>query len=148
VTETKVLIIGYGNLLRGDDGAGRLVAAHLAETLKEPGIQVQDCHQLVPELAEDIAQAGLVLFVDASEIDPPGQIVCRPVQPAVQPHSGPHDLTPQGLLGWAQQLYGRQPPAFVYSVGGESFKLSDQLSPVVQSALPALEDMIVKHTKM
>jgi len=45
-----ILLIGYGNELRGDDAIGPLVARALAE-LRLPGTQVLALTQLTPELA-------------------------------------------------------------------------------------------------
>ena len=52
-----LLIIGIGNSLRRDDGAGLVLARGLAETWQTAGHRVQliETHQLVPELAEPIA---------------------------------------------------------------------------------------------
>ena len=54
------LIIGYGNTLRGDDGAGRRVVEALADTLP-PGAAVS-LHQLTPEWAETISHVDHVIF--------------------------------------------------------------------------------------
>ncbi len=59
------LVIGYGNDLRCDDGAGRAVADRI-EAMALPGVEVRSVQQLAPELALDIACAETVVFVDAS----------------------------------------------------------------------------------
>ena len=59
----STLIVGYGNDLRSDDGAGVIVARKVA--VLWPQARVIVVHQLTPELAEDIAMAGKVIFVDA-----------------------------------------------------------------------------------
>ena len=59
------LVIGYGNTLRGDDGIGPAVAEAVA-ALGLPGVRVIVAHQLTPELAADLADAQLVVFVDAA----------------------------------------------------------------------------------
>ena len=76
----RVLVIGYGNPLRGDDGIGRVIAEHIAETLRPEAIDVVVAHQLTPELTEPISRSGLVIFVDAAvhlptELTPAGRIV-------------------------------------------------------------------------
>src|SRR5262245_41264787 len=60
-----VLVIGYGNTLRGEDGIGPAVAEEVAAR-GLPGVRVIVAHQLTPELAADIADARLVVFVDAA----------------------------------------------------------------------------------
>jgi hydrogenase maturation protease len=77
----RVLIIGFGNPLRGDDGFGWHAAQRLCERLGSPDVQVIACHQLTPELAEDIGAAERVLFIDAARDLPSGEIRCAPVLP-------------------------------------------------------------------
>ena len=62
-----VLVIGYGNPLRGDDGAGWKAAELLAEDPRLAGAVVLARHQLTPELADDVSRASLVVLVDASQ---------------------------------------------------------------------------------
>ncbi len=58
------LVIGYGNTLRSDDGAGPFVARAL-EARVPAGTRILDAHQLTPEMAIDISVATRVVFVDA-----------------------------------------------------------------------------------
>ncbi len=64
-----LLIIGYGNSLRRDDGAGLVLAQRLAEQWKKDGhaVRLLLTHQLMPEMALDLAESDVagVLFVDA-----------------------------------------------------------------------------------
>ena len=59
------LVIGYGNDLRSDDGAGRWVAQQIDDRGLD-GIEVRSVAQLTPELALEIAGRSVVVFVDAS----------------------------------------------------------------------------------
>ena len=61
---TSALVVGYGNDLRRDDGAGRWVADQI-EALELPGVAVRSISQLTPELALEVAGRDLVVFVDA-----------------------------------------------------------------------------------
>jgi len=47
----RVLVIGYGNTLRGDDGLGQRAAEALAQRALPDGVEVLSCHQLTIELA-------------------------------------------------------------------------------------------------
>ena len=127
-----ILVIGVGNPLREDDGVGW----HLAEALAQEGAQVRTCHQLLPELAAELSQAGLVLFVDAAAAGPPGQVLLQPLAPGTAPRFS-HHLDPPGLLAWARDLYQRCPPAYLLSVAGGAFGYREGLSPAVEAALPA-----------
>ena len=65
----RVVVLGFGNPLRGDDGVGWLVAEAAAQ--RWPGrLVVRTGQQLVPEWAADLTDADVVYFVDASlEVD-------------------------------------------------------------------------------
>jgi hydrogenase maturation protease len=141
----QVLIIGYGNPLRGDDGIGWHAADRLAHALPYPEVSVQTSHQLTPEMAESVSRAGLVIFVDADCGRAAGEVACRPVEPKGTP-GGPfsHQLTPETLLALARSLYGSCPKALLLSVGAASFEYGETLSPAVASALPALLEQV--HT--
>ena len=121
----NTLIIGYGNSLRGDDGAGPFVATQL-------GAGAVACHQLTPELAEPISQAHRVIFVDAHAGVPAGQISIRPIQP--RSSAAIHRFDPETLLAWSEQLYGRAPEAVLIGIGAESFALGEGLSPAAKRA--------------
>src|SRR5262245_29107852 len=73
----RVLIIGYGNPLRADDGVGWQAARHLAELLRDEPIEILALHQLTPELAEPISRADLIIFIDASNEGQPGSWKCE-----------------------------------------------------------------------
>jgi hydrogenase maturation protease len=136
---TRILILGYGNPMRGDDGAGFQAAQELAETDASEQLEVLPCHQLTPDLAEAVGRCELVIFIDASVQDPPGQICCRRLTPlSAASRAFTHELTPEALLLWAKTLYGSSPGAFLISVGGESFEFGDGLSPAVAQSLPSL----------
>ena len=62
--ETELLVIGYGNSLRRDDGVGPRVAEAIEE-LQLPGVRTLVCQLLTPEFADPIARARRVIFVDA-----------------------------------------------------------------------------------
>src|SRR5262249_51109422 len=62
--KARLLVIGYGNELRGDDGVGP-AAARAVAAWAEPCVQAIATHQLTPELADAIAGAEEVVFVDA-----------------------------------------------------------------------------------
>jgi hypothetical protein len=58
----RVVLLGIGNELRGDDGAGPRVARALGGRVPW---DLRAVHGLTPELADDLADCDLALFVDA-----------------------------------------------------------------------------------
>lgn len=137
----SVLILGFGNPLAGDDGAGFRAAELLAQRVRRPGVRVRALRQLTPELAEEAAQAAVVVFVDASVEMPPGKLGCRRVEAAAAPGVFSHQLPPEALLELAERLYGRRPEALLFSVGARTFT-AQALSREVEQALPSLLDQI------
>lgn len=145
----RVLIIGFGNPLRGDDGIGWHTAQRLSGLVNPSDVQVIACHQLTPELAEDISRAERVLFIDAARNLPPGEMRCEPVLPmgnAVPPISYSHHLSPATLLNVSRELYSSSTRAFLISVGGQDFSehecLSTTLSKIFDDVITLVQNFI------
>ena len=134
-----VLVIGYGNPQRGDDGvAWRVLDALRAAQPRPdaPPLRLKRVHQLAPELAEPASRARAVIFVDARADAPAGTVSCEPGEPGAGTASLTHSLSPQAVLLYAERLFGHVPRAAVVTVGGTSFDHGDELSPEVLRAIP------------
>jgi hydrogenase maturation protease len=132
-----ILIIGYGNILRGDDAVGLHAARELKKHFHaEPDVEVITCHQLTPEMADDISGSELVIFLDAADGGEPGTVRCKHIVPADVPGGWTHHLNPKSLVSAAEQLYGEVPHAICLTLEGWSFELSNRLSNDAQSRLP------------
>jgi hydrogenase maturation protease len=135
---SRLLIIGYGSPLRGDDGIGWRVADRLA-TLAGDAANVLTVHQLTPELAEPISKADLVIFIDACYTGQPGSWTCETIcLDRESPEAFTHYFTPANLLGYANAIFGAEPKALLISVAGASFDCGDQLSPDVAAIVPEI----------
>jgi hydrogenase maturation protease len=127
MTEAPGLIIGYGNTLRGDDGIGYHIAEALGQRIDFA--QVLARHQLTVELADDIARAAWVVFVDADAQSSPGKVTVHPVAADSQlPRMFTHHLTPAALLACTQQFFGSAPPAWLLAIGSQSMDFSHALT--------------------
>jgi len=134
---SRALLIGYGNPLRGDDGVGWTAADMLAA--RYPELTVITRHQLTPELAETISHFARVVFVDATAVGQPGDIVAHRLDPeSVTGDLYSHNCDPAGLLKMAGFLYGRAPTGHIVTITGESFGYEETLSPTVTAVLPQL----------
>jgi hydrogenase maturation protease len=133
-----VLVIGYGNLLRGDDGIGQILANGLDERIRHPSVKFVACHQLTPELAEPISRAATVIFIDAYEGEEAGFLTSYEVMPTRDDGAFTHQATPATLLAAARSLYGKNPRSMMVCVEGESFEFGDTLSPSMEMKLPGL----------
>jgi hydrogenase maturation protease len=132
----RVLIVGYGNPLRGDDGVGPEAARRLSCKIHDPEAEILTELQLKPELAESMSRAEIAIFIDARTDAQPGEIRIEEVVPSGPEPAFTHEFAPPLLLKTAQVLYNRTPRTFLVSVGGENFELSEGLSEAVQNALP------------
>ena len=145
----RVLIVGCGNPLRGDDGLAWRALIHLERRPKLEGVQMVYCHQFTPDLAEPVSQAERVIFVDARIGDTPGTLERRRIEPdSSKGLAFSHQCDPSALLDYAEQLYGKRPEAYVVSVVGESFGYLEELSGPVRSSmtdlLQAVEELAIQ----
>ena len=138
---TQILIIGYGNPLRCDDGVGWRAAETLSLNLQLPEIEIIVRHQLAQELADDLRYADLVIFIDAAHGGQRGELTCEhlTLQEGI---IRSHQLSPAHLLALAQQLYGAAPRAFAVSLCGECFDHGATLSATVEAGLPRLTALV------
>jgi hydrogenase maturation protease len=132
------LVIGYGNALRGDDGAGYIAAELLRERIEDPNVEVLSLHQLTPELMEPVSRARHVVFIDASVVGRAGKFNRVPLRPAPACSRFTHQVGPETLLAGAQSLYGRTPQATLYTIPGRNFEVGQELTPSVRRAVEAL----------
>jgi len=100
------MIIGFGNTLRRDDGAGVAAAEMLARDF--PGANVAAVQELHPEMAERLASCELAVFLDASVRT--STLCITRVSPGPTAHGAEgHALSPAGLLALCSGLYGHAP---------------------------------------
>ena len=128
-----LLVIGYGNTLRRDDGVGPRVAEAVA-ALNLPGVSTLACHQLTPELADPISRAQTVVFVDAA-----AHAVATPKLARLTPASAvqlmAHASSPEHLLALARELFGRVPAGWMLALPAEDFAFGEELSASAQAGL-------------
>jgi hydrogenase maturation protease len=126
-----VLVIGYGNDLRGDDAAGPRAACEVA-AWHLPHVRVVTQHQLTPELADPLAAVGRAVFLDA-HVPADGCTPCvRPIAPALARDGGGHTADPAELLALARTAYGRAPDAWLLTIPAEAFQFGAPLSRVAE----------------
>jgi len=138
----KVVIIGYGNPLRGDDGVGWVVAKELQELLISDAITIKTCIQLTPELAADLCDAEIAILIDARAGEPAGAVFCEQVEPLPALPSSSHHFAPAALLSYAHHFFGKAPRTYLVSVNGAEFGYQEHLSPPVRKAIPKVVKFI------
>lgn len=141
-----ILIVGVGNTLRGDDGAGPEAARRLAAAWGEYSgagdVRLLLLHQLAPEVALDLAQPDVqaAIFADAAAGRAPGEVGVARLYAVGGASSSrhSHQVAPALLLAMAQALYGHCPPAWLVTVGGAEYAHGEGFSPAVAAALDAM----------
>jgi len=127
-------------MLREDDGVGPWLAAWAEERFHgEPRVRIIARQQWTPELAQDVAEAHAVIFIDCATNATPGEVRVGPVEPAGAAGSGlgTHHLGAAELLVLSKELYGTMPrSSLLLTVGAGSLELGEGFSEAVQSALP------------
>lgn len=137
------LVIGYGNPLRGDDGAGPRVAAAVA-TWGLHDVATLSLPQLTPDLAEPLARARRVIFVDARHTEPQAPCCIHRIEPARRAWPLGHLTDPQGLLALAQAAFGRHPEAWLLTIPAHDLSLGARLSAAAEREAAKALDQIAR----
>lgn len=127
------LVIGYGNTLRGDDGAGPAVIEKL-QVGSDPRLRAISRQLLTPELAETVASAGNVVFVDAS-IDSTEGALLRDVSPSESSRVLGHASSPAEILAVARDVFGKTPRAWLLTLPGVQFDFGNHFSETTRRAI-------------
>ena len=122
----KVLIIGYGNTLRGDDGAGVRAAAMAAERHREADwVSLQELH---PEIAEVMTNYESVIIVDAAlDVE---DVVTTQIRPShLNGFENNHSYSPQALVNVCHALYHTAPSnTYLIRIPATTMDFSEQIS--------------------
>jgi hydrogenase maturation protease len=144
--EGTVLLIGYGNPGRLDDGLGPALA-EAATKLADNGliggrVTVESCFQLAVEHAAQVANYDVVIFADA-DLRAPEPYRFERLQPSTEAAFTTHHVEPATLLGLARDLFGATPEAYVLGIRGYEFNdFGEHLSPKAQKNLAAAERLL------
>jgi hydrogenase maturation protease len=132
----KILVIGYGNPGRLDDGLGPACAEKI-EALGIPGVKVDAAYQLAVEDAAEVARHDCVVFADASVAgDEPFSF--KPVVPAAELSFSSHSVAPGAVVAMARALFGAGVEAFAIGIRGYKFnEFGETLSPRAEQNLLA-----------
>lgn len=127
---SNLLVIGYGNTLRSDDGVGPRVAEAVG-ALHLPGVRTLICQQLSPEHADPISQADRVVFVDAA-VDEPREVQFRELDAGETSQLMAHAADPQTMLALSRDVFGHTPRAWWLTIPAVNLEFSEVLSDEAQ----------------
>jgi hydrogenase maturation protease len=150
ITDNKknsYLIIGYGNTIRGDDGVGYQIAEAVAQWNLNH-VRSLAVHQLTPDLAEAIAQAKTVIFVDA--VATLSEVKIEQLRPNYAASFTGHYADPRSMLALTRALYKVLPTAYRILIPAVNFSFGETLSPVTQKnvelALAKIKKLIYQQS--
>ena len=117
----RVLIIGYGNPGRGDDGLGPAFARKVA-AMEMPHVTVDIDYQLTVEHAYDLAEYDTVIFVDA-DIKSKEAFYFGPLSDGAPVTFTTHSITPGGVIRMARDMFDAETKAYVLGIRGYAFEM-------------------------
>lgn len=138
-----VLVIGYGNTLRSDDGIGQIVAMEV-EAWNFSYVTSIYIHQLIPELAEKIAKFATVIFVDASLQTQ--KVTLTTIHDKPISKNWTHHLTPASIIHLTEFLYQTKLQAYLIHIPIENLNFGEKISNLAeegkQEALEIISNII------
>jgi hydrogenase maturation protease len=132
----RIVVAGYGNPLRRDDGAGWRVAIEV-EHRWSGRATVLVGQQPLPEWAEAFGVADVVYMVDASVGHGPRLEVRRLRARCDSGAVAPHTFSPEHLMSMTAKLYGRAPAAYMLVLPAQDVGFGEDLSPLTARAVAA-----------
>jgi hydrogenase maturation protease len=117
----KVLLIGYGNPAREDDGLGP-AAAQAIEKLNIDGVSVDSNYQLTVEDAASAARHDVVVFVDAAARGE-NPVMFYELEPKRSESFTSHSVAPETILGLTHDLFNAETRGFMLGIRGYSFDM-------------------------
>jgi hydrogenase maturation protease len=143
----RIVVIGVGNSVRGDDAVGLVVAEHLRERAVD-GVSILESEQEPTRLLDAWAGADVAVVVDAAASGaPPGTIhrfdASRDGLPAHVFRSSTHAFGVGDAVELGRAL-GRLPAkVVVYGVEGDCFDTGAALTGAARSAVEAVTESIL-----
>jgi hydrogenase maturation protease len=148
-TPAPVLVVGLGNELRRDDGAGITVARELLARETGPGIEVHEQPGEPIALLDAWSSRDAAVLVDAMTSGAAPGTVARleardePLPETLRCSSSTHAVSLAETLELARVLERLPKRLVVYAVEGRDFTAGTGLSAGVRAALPGLTDAVL-----
>lgn len=136
----KILLYGYGNPGRQDDGLGNEFINRMEEFIHQAGLKhdfsFDSNYQLNIEDAEEIAGKDLVIFIDASEEEIEDYCFSK-VDKSTAVSFTTHAASPGYVVNLCRNLFGTSPHAWLLHVKGYQWEFKEGLSEQARGNLHA-----------
>ena len=123
----KILIYGYGNPGRQDDGLGKAVCENL-EKENYSNVTIDINYQLNAEDAFTMSEHDVVIFVDASEEKDLETFKFVPLTPDKEVAFTTHAMSAGSVLALSDELYKKKPPTYMLGIKGFEWGFKEELS--------------------
>lgn len=133
VVPKRVLILGYGNPGREDDGLGPAAADEMRR-MNWPNVTVRDSYQLVIEDCVDVVEADVVWFIDSAKTGREPYEFSR-ISYSEEITFTTHLVKPEAVLALAKGYYGKAPEAYLLGIRGYRFEFAQGFSERAQRNL-------------
>jgi len=134
----KILIYGYGNPGRYDDGLGIRLVEEIEDWIIKNKLDYVDCdsnYQLNIEDAEIISKYDIVLFADASEEEIKNVSITRVSPSDSKIEFTMHAVSPAFVLDLCNQIYGKTPETWLIHIKGQDWQFNEGLSEIAEKNL-------------
>lgn len=126
-TKDKILLVGIGNYGRQDDGLGWCFLDEVQNRLGDK-FDYDYKYQLNIEDAAQIAEVSKIIFVDAFAKDLENGFQVQRCEMQDTYEFTTHALNPGVIISLCKKLYNAEPDAFVITIQGVNWELSEGLS--------------------
>lgn len=128
----RVLIYGYGNPGREDDGLGNEMVNMIQNWIVEHKLDCMETdsnYQLNIEDAEKISEWDIVVFVDASKEEDLHEFICKTVEPSdAKVEFTMHAVSPSYVLHLSEKLFDKKPETYIMGIKGYCWDFKEGLS--------------------
>lgn len=140
---STILLIGYGNPGRLDDGLGPALA-DVIEAKQFEGVTVDSNYQLSVEDADAIARHNYVLFVDA-DVQGREPFWFGKVEPQKEVSFSSHSIRPEALMDMANNLLDGNAQGYILGIRGYEFnEFGERLSAKAKANLDSAIEFVEK----
>lgn len=128
----RILIYGYGNPGRQDDGLGIEMIKMIQEWVDRHHLECMTCennYQLNVEDAEVISKMEIVVFVDATQEENIHEYKFAKIEPSDDKiEFSMHAVSPEYVLDLSKKLFEKMPETYVLAVKGFEWGFGEVLS--------------------
>ncbi len=147
----RVLIIGMGNVIRGDDGAGIELVRRLNNSnlvVINPQLFLMDVGEVIENYLEKIVKykPDTVLLVDAVDFEAPaGSVKIIDIETIKNESFSTHNISLKLTLKYVKERTNAD--IFILGIQPKSLGMNNKLSEPVKQAIKQIEEYLTKNLK-